>query len=108
MLPRTTLASQPVYRGSVQLHVSQTLRRPVVRDSGCFGGAAEWASEPVIHGLLRGGNQVTLLQASGLAVPVDVADETWSAATMYVACRSREVRARNGGVRYWNCLNAFS
>jgi hypothetical protein len=35
-----------------------------------------------------------------------LAAPTTQVATMYVACRSRLVRARNGGVGYWNPLNA--
>lgn len=63
----------------IQLRLTKTLRGPVVISDRTSGGPMEWATEPVVHGRLRSGDEVTLLQASGFAMPVDIAQETWSA-----------------------------
>jgi hypothetical protein len=42
-------------------------------------GSPQWATEPVVHGQLRGGDDVSLLQASGYSMPVEQIQETWSA-----------------------------
>jgi len=65
--------------GGVELHVYETLRGPTALSGTTRGGAMQWATEPVVYGRLRTGEEVTLLQASGLALPVDVAEENWSA-----------------------------
>ena len=44
-----------------------------------MGGSPQWATEPVVHGQLRGGEDVSLLQASGYRMPVEQIQETWSA-----------------------------
>jgi hypothetical protein len=48
-------------------------------DPGGSGGSPVAATEPVVHGCLRDGQQVTLFQASGLTWPVDGVQETWQA-----------------------------
>jgi hypothetical protein len=63
----------------VELHVYESLRGPTALSSTTCGGPMQWATEPVVYGLLRTGEEVTLLGVSGLAVPVDVAEENWSA-----------------------------
>jgi ApeA N-terminal domain 1 len=63
----------------IQLRLAKTLRGPVVLSDRTVGGPMQWATEQVVHGRLRSGEEVTLLQASGLAIPVDIAQETWSA-----------------------------
>jgi ApeA N-terminal domain 1 len=63
----------------VELHVYESLRGPIALSSTTCGGPMQWATEPVVYGLLRTGEEVTLLGVSGLAVPVDVAEENWSA-----------------------------
>jgi ApeA N-terminal domain 1 len=63
----------------IELHVYESLRGPTVVSSTTSGGPMQWATEPVVYGLLRTGEEVTLLEVSGLAVPVDVAEENWSA-----------------------------
>lgn len=63
----------------VELHVYESLRGPTALSSATCGGPMQWATEPVVSGCLRTGEEVTLLEVSGLAVPVDVAEENWSA-----------------------------
>ena len=58
---------------------TRSLRGPTVLSSTKSGGAMQWATEPVVYGCLRTGEEVTLLEVSGLAVPVDVVEENWSA-----------------------------
>jgi hypothetical protein len=63
----------------VELHVYESLRGPTALSSTTCGGPMQWATEPVVYGRLRAGEEVTLLEVSGVAVPVDVAEENWSA-----------------------------
>lgn len=63
----------------IQLRLTKTLRGPVVLSDRTAGGPMQWATEPVVHGRMQSGEEVTLLQAGGLAIPVDIAQETWSA-----------------------------
>jgi len=63
----------------IQLRLMTTLRGPVVISDRTSGGSTQWATEPVVHGRLHSGKEVTLLEAAGLAIPVDIAQETWSA-----------------------------
>ena len=63
----------------IQLHVTESLRGPIVRSSTTSGGPVQWATEPIVHGRLRNGKAVTLLEVSGLAMPVAAAEENWSA-----------------------------
>lgn len=46
----------------IQLQVTESLHGPLVRPSGACGGPMQWVSEPVVHGLLRSSEEVTLLQ----------------------------------------------
>jgi ApeA N-terminal domain 1 len=68
-----------VDEADIQLQVGQSLRGPTPISDTSVGGPMQWATEPVVHGCLRNGEDVTLLQLAGLASPVDVASEGWSA-----------------------------
>lgn len=63
----------------IRLELTTSLRAPVAREGGVVGGSPQWVTEPVVHGQLRNGEQVTLLQASGYTMPVEQIQETWSA-----------------------------
>jgi hypothetical protein len=63
----------------IRLELADSLRAPVARASGVVGGSPEWAAEPVVHGRLRDGNEVTLLRLRGLSMPTEGVQETWFA-----------------------------
>jgi hypothetical protein len=63
----------------ITLDLTGSLREPVALARGVFGGSPSLASEPVIHGRLRDGREVSLHAASGLSWPVDDIEETWRA-----------------------------
>jgi hypothetical protein len=65
----------------VTLNLEGALHAP---DPGGSGGGPVVASEPVIHGSLRDGRQVTLFQASGLNWPIEGVQETWQAEFLLV------------------------
>ncbi len=65
----------------VELHVYESLRGPAALSGTRFGGSMQWATEPVVHGRLRTGEEVTLLEVGGIGLPADVAEETRSAAS---------------------------
>jgi ApeA N-terminal domain 1/Apea-like HEPN len=60
----------------VTLNLEGALHAP---GPGGSGGGPVVATEPVIHGCLRDGRQVTLYQASGLTWPFEGVQETWQA-----------------------------
>lgn len=60
----------------VTLNLEGALHAP---DRSGSGDGPVLAAEPVIHGYLRDGRQVTLYQASGLTWPVEGIEETWQA-----------------------------
>ena len=60
----------------VTLNLEGALHAP---DRSGSGDGPVLAGEPVIHGYLRDGRQVTLYQASGLTWPVEGIEETWQA-----------------------------
>jgi hypothetical protein len=60
----------------VTLNLEGALHAP---DPGGSGDGPVVATEPVIHGSLRDGRQVTLYQASALTWPVEGVQETWQA-----------------------------
>jgi hypothetical protein len=63
----------------VTLSLAGSLRGPVPRPGGGAGGSPSMASEPVIHGRLLDGREVSLHDAHGLSWPVDDIQETWRA-----------------------------
>jgi hypothetical protein len=63
----------------ITLDLASSLRGPISRPGGGSGGSPALATEPVIHGNLRDGREVTLFQARGLSYPVDAVEETWRA-----------------------------
>jgi len=63
----------------VALNLADSLRGPVPRPDGGFGGSASLASEPVIHGRLLDGREVSLQGARGMSWPVDGIQESWRA-----------------------------
>jgi ApeA N-terminal domain 1 len=63
----------------IRLELADSLRAPVARGGGIVGGSPEWAAEPVVHGRLRDGNEVTLLGLRGLSMPTEGVQETWFA-----------------------------
>jgi hypothetical protein len=50
--------------GGLRLEFTDPLRGPVAREGGATGGSPQWAIEPIVHGRLRNGDEVTLLQAT--------------------------------------------
>jgi hypothetical protein len=63
----------------VALNLADSLRGPVPRPGGGFGGSAFLASEPIIHGRLLDGREVSLQGARGMSWPVDGIQEPWRA-----------------------------
>jgi hypothetical protein len=63
----------------ITLELAFSLRGPIQRAGGGFGGSPAPAIEPVVHGYLRDGREVTLWQLSGLSWPVEGVRETWRA-----------------------------
>lgn len=63
----------------VTLNLADSLRGPVSRPGGGFGGSPSLASEPIIHGRLLDGREVSLQGARGLSWPVDGIQESWRA-----------------------------
>jgi hypothetical protein len=63
----------------VTLSLAGSLRGPVPLPGGGAGGSPSPASEPVIHGRLLDGRQVSLHDAHGLSWPVDDIQQTWRA-----------------------------
>src|ERR1022692_3221835 len=63
----------------ITLDLASSLRGPNSLPSGGTGGSPVFAAEPVIHGYLRDGREVTLYQARGLSWPVENVQETWRA-----------------------------
>lgn len=63
----------------ITLDLTGSLRGPVPLPGGKVGGSPSLASEPVIHGRLRDGREVSLHAARGPSWPVDDIEETWRA-----------------------------
>lgn len=61
----------------IQLQITDPLRAPLPRGGGGVGGSPQFIEEPVVHGQLHDGTELTLLQASGYSMPVDGLQETW-------------------------------
>jgi hypothetical protein len=51
----------------IELHVYESLRGLAALSSTTCGGPMQWATEPVVYGRLRTGEEVILLEVSGLA-----------------------------------------
>jgi hypothetical protein len=78
--PRRAVHGDLVFdEGGLRLELTDPLRGPVAREGGGTGGSPQWAIEPIVHGRLRNGDEVTLLQASGYSMPVEPIQETWTA-----------------------------
>ena len=68
----------------ITLDLTGSLRGPIPLPGGGVGGSPSLASEPVIHGRLRDGREVTLHAARGLSWPVDDIEETWRADFLFI------------------------
>jgi hypothetical protein len=68
----------------VTLNLADSLRGPVRRPGGGFGGSASLASEPAIHGRLLDGREVSLQGARGISWPVDGIQESWRAGFLFI------------------------
>ena len=63
----------------VRLDLDGPLRPPEVREGGIVGGSPESAEEPLAHGRLSDGRDITLLRLRGWSMPADGMQETWFA-----------------------------
>lgn len=63
----------------VTLTLQGSLRAPAVLPGAGGSASPEWASEPVAHGQLHGGTEVTLLDLDGRTMPFRLHEETWRA-----------------------------
>jgi hypothetical protein len=61
----------------VTLNLADSLHGPVPLPGGGAGGSPSEVSEPVIHGCLLDGRQVSLHEARGMSWPVDGIQEPW-------------------------------
>ena len=78
--PRRAVHGRLIFdEDGIRLELADSLREPTARGSGVVGGSPEWAAEPVVHGRLRDGNEVTLLRLRGLSMPTEGVQETWFA-----------------------------
>jgi hypothetical protein len=68
----------------VTLNLADSLRGPVSRPGGGYSGSPSQVSEPIIHGRLLDGREVSLQGASGLSWPVDGIQETWRADSLFI------------------------
>jgi hypothetical protein len=68
----------------VTLNLTDSLRGPVPRPGGGFGGSASLASEPMIHGRLLDGREVSLQGGRGMSWPVDGIQESWRADFLFI------------------------
>jgi hypothetical protein len=76
----------------ITLDLAGSLRGPVSGSGGRSGGSPAFATEPVIHGYLRDGREVTLYQAGGLSWPADDIQETWRADFLFTGGLIRDNR----------------
>lgn len=83
--PKRVVHGSVIFReDGVTLNLADSLRGPVPRPGGGFGGSPSQVSEPIIHGRLLDGREVSLQGASGLSWPVDGIQETWRADFLFV------------------------
>ena len=68
----------------VTLNLADSLRGPVSRSGGGFGGSPSLASEPIIYGRLLDGREVSLQGARGMSWPVDGIQESWRADFLFI------------------------
>jgi hypothetical protein len=68
----------------VTLNLQDSLRGPVSRPGGGFGGSPSLASEPLIHGRLLDGREVSLQGARGMSWPIDGIQESWQADFLFI------------------------
>lgn len=80
---RVVHGSVAVQEDGITLNLTASLRAPIAPAGGVSIGSPAYMTEPVVHGYLRDGSEVTLYQARGVSWPLENLNETWRAAFLF-------------------------